>query len=57
MKKLLVILIFCSLTGYSQLGPPSSNDGTNPDVGSVPINNGLYVLLAAGLFLGYKKLK
>jgi hypothetical protein len=57
MKKLIVLLILCcSLTVYSQPELPSG-DGSNPDVGSVPINNGLYILLIGGLILGYYKLK
>ena len=56
MKKLIVLFILCSLTGYSQPELPSG-DGSNPDVGSVPINNGLYILLIGGLILGYYKLK
>ena len=37
--------------------PDPGNGGTNPDAGSVPIDGGLSLLLAAGVGYGAKKLR
>jgi hypothetical protein len=52
MKKILTtILLFCSLNAFSQIDDPADGDGT------VPVDGGVSLLLAAGAAYGIRRVQ
>lgn len=50
-KTLTLILLICSLNAFSQIDDPADGDGT------VPVDGGVSLLLAAGAAYGVRKMR